>query len=230
MSLHGAYSSVIPGWYAGKEFSSDWTSVHFPVWIDVLQHFRERSCDVLEIGSWEGRSAVFFLEFLPLSRLTCIDTFGGGAENHASPTESCEIPQIERRFDTNLGAYGERVRKLKARSATALDSLVAGGAQYDVVYVDGSHMRDDAMIDSILAWRLLRPGGVMIWDDYAGGHDKRPAERVAPAIDAFLAWHFGEYVDVHRGYQIIIRRKAATSGWVVAYDPESGLAGAEIEQ
>lgn len=230
MSLQAADLNVISGWYAGKEFSSDWTSLHFPVWTEVLRHFRERSCDVLEIGSWEGRSAVFFLEFLPQSRLTCIDTFGGGAENHASPVESCQIPLIERRFDTNLGAYLQRIDKIKAHSVAALDRLVASGAQFDVIYVDGSHMRDDVMVDSILAWRLLRPGGVMLWDDYAGGHDKRPAERVSPAVDTFLAWHFGEYVEVHRGYQIIIRRKAAASGWVVAYDPDSGLAGAEIEQ
>lgn len=230
MSLHNDYLSVISGWYAGKEFSSDWTSLHFPVWIEVLRPFRERPCDMLEIGSWEGRSAVFFLEFLPLCRLTCIDTFGGGAENHASPTENSQIPLIERRFDANLAPYDRRVEKIKAHSVTALDRLVASGGQFDVIYVDGSHMRDDVMVDSILAWRLLRPGGLMIWDDYGGGHDKRPAERVAPAIDAFLAWHSGEYVEVHRGYQIIIRRKAATSGWVVAYDPESGLAGAEIGQ
>lgn len=228
MSLHTEDLSVISGWYAGKEFSSDWTSLHFPIWIGVLQHLRERPCDVLEIGSWEGRSAVFFLEFLPQSRLTCIDTFGGGAENHASLAESSQIPLIERRFDANLEPYAGRVEKLKARSVTALDGLVDSDARFDIIYVDGSHMRDDVMIDTLLAWRMLRPGGIMIWDDYGGGHDKRPHERVSPAVEAFLAWHFGEYVEIHRGYQIIVRRKAATTGWIVTYDPESGLAGAEI--
>src|SRR5689334_22074915 len=39
-------------------------------------------------------------------------------------------------------------------------------AVVDVIYVDGSHARNDVIVDSILAWRLLRPDGLMIWDDY----------------------------------------------------------------
>lgn len=208
MSFHNDYLSAVFSWYANKEFSSDWTSTHFPLWIAVLSNFRNRPCDVLEIGSWEGRSAVFFLEFLPQSKLTCIDTFGGGAENHASPLESCQIPLIERRFNSNLKSYMQRFEKIKARSVTALDSLAESGAAFDIVYVDGSHMRDDVMVDSILAWRMVRPGGLLIWDDYGGGAGKPARERVSPAVNSFLAWHMDEYIELHRGYQVIIQRKA----------------------
>ncbi|MGA3303684.1 MAG: class I SAM-dependent methyltransferase [Methylovirgula sp.] len=194
-------------WYAGKEFSSDWTSMHFPTWSLVLKHLCERPCEILEIGSWEGRSAIFFLEFLPQSRLTCVDTFGGGVENLASPTESREIPLIEKRFDANLGPYGPRVEKIKARSVTALDRLTEAHAAFDVIYIDGSHLRDDVMVDSLLAWPLLRPAGILIWDDYGGGQDKAASERVAPAVEAFLAWHLGEYSEISRGYQVIVQKK-----------------------
>jgi hypothetical protein len=207
MSLNDDYLDIVSRWYADKEFSSDWTSVHLPLWIAALSGFRDRPCDILEIGSWEGRSAIFFLEFLSQCHLTCIDTFGGGAENHASPSESCQIPMIERRFDANLSSYCGRYKKLKAHSVTALDQLVQAGAAFNVVYVDGSHLRDDVMVDSILSWRMVRPGGLMIWDDYGGGHDKPSCERVLPAVEAFLAWHFGEYIEIHRGYQVIIQRK-----------------------
>jgi hypothetical protein len=200
-------------WFAGKEFSSDWTSLHFPTWSLVLTHLRERPSEILEIGSWEGRSAIFFLEFLPQSRLTCVDTFGGGMENHASPAESREIPLIEKRFDANLRSYGERVEKIKARSVAALDRLTEARATFDVTYIDGSHLRDDVMVDSLLAWPLLRPGGILIWDDYGGGQDKASGERVAPAVEAFLAWHFGEYSEISRGYQVIVQKKPAGYGW-----------------
>lgn len=200
-------------WYAGKEFSSDWTSWHFPVWTNVLAHLREQACDVLEIGSWEGRSAIFFLEFLPRSRVTCVDTFGGGAENHANPTESCQIALIEQRFDANVRGYGSRAEKIKANSVAALTRLAQSAAAFDLIYVDGSHMRDDVMVDSLLAWPLLRPGGVLIWDDYAGGQDKAAAERVMPAVEVFLAWHFGEYVELHRGYQVMVQKKSVAGEW-----------------
>jgi hypothetical protein len=214
MSFYNDYLSAVPGWYADKEFSSDWTSLHIPIWIAVLRSFRDRPCDVLEIGSWEGRSAVFFLEFLLHCRLTCIDTFGGGAENHASPVESGQIPLIERRFDSNLKAYVPRFEKLKARSITALDALSQAGASFDIIYVDGSHMRDDVMVDSILAWRMVRSGGLLIWDDYAGGVGKPSPERVCPAVDSFLAWHMGEFIELHRGYQVIVQRRTPAQSWL----------------
>lgn len=102
----------------------------------------------------------------------------------------------------------QRFEKIKARSVTALDSLAESGAAFDIVYVDGSHMRDDVMVDSILAWRMVRPGGLLIWDDYGGGAGKPARERVSPAVDSFLAWHMDEYIELHRGYQVIIQRKA----------------------
>lgn len=226
MSVASDDLSALARWYAGKEFSSDWTSWHFPVWTNVLAHLREQPCDVLEIGSWEGRSAIFFLEFLPRSRVTCVDTFGGGTENHASPSESCQIPLIEQRFDANLRSYGPRAEKIKATSVEALTGLARSDAAFDLIYVDGSHLRDDVMVDSLLAWPLLRPGGVLIWDDYAGGQDKPAAERVMPAVEVFLAWHFGEYVELHRGYQVVVQKKPAAAEWAPPLD--SAFAASEL--
>ena len=47
-------------WYEGKDFTFDWTSWHFPNWVKLLRARRTRRLRVLEIGSWEGRSALFF--------------------------------------------------------------------------------------------------------------------------------------------------------------------------
>lgn len=33
-----------------------------------------------------------------------------------------------------------------------------------VVYIDGSHAAKDVIADAVLAWALLRPGGVLIFD------------------------------------------------------------------
>ena len=37
-----------------------------------------------------------------------------------------------------------------------------------VSYVDGDHTSEGAFLDGLLSWNLLRPGGVMIFDDYDG--------------------------------------------------------------
>lgn len=35
-----------------------------------------------------------------------------------------------------------------------------------LVYVDGGHSYDVCLADSLAAFRLVRPGGVVVWDDY----------------------------------------------------------------
>lgn len=193
-------------WFRGKEFSQDWTSPHFPVWSEVLAPLRERPCELLEIGSWEGRSAVFFLEFLPLSRITCIDTFGGSPEHFANAEWRASVPKIERRFDANLAGYHGRFEKIRARSATGLDSLLVSHRTFDVIYVDGSHRRDDVLIDTLSSWQMLKPGGTMIWDDYGGGKNLPDVERAKPAVDMFLEMYAGDFTLVRKHYQMIVRK------------------------
>jgi predicted O-methyltransferase YrrM len=41
----------------------------------LLHSLREKPARIFEIGSWEGRSALFFLNYLPLSNIVCIDPF-----------------------------------------------------------------------------------------------------------------------------------------------------------
>jgi cephalosporin hydroxylase len=184
-------------WYEGKAFTTDWTSGRLRRWSEMLENFVGQSPDVLEIGSWEGRSAIFFAEFLKPARLTCVDTFGGGAEHQGSST----LSGIEVRFDANTAAYAS-LEKKKMRSIEALDQFVREGRRYDVIYVDGSHDMDDALIDSVLCWRLLKVGGVIIWDDY------KWSAGMKRAIDLFLAYRGGEYQLLDRGWQVAARRTA----------------------
>jgi predicted O-methyltransferase YrrM len=193
-------------WFRDKAFTADWTSVNFTNWTTHLSRFRDRAPAVLEIGSWEGRSAIFFLEFLPLCRVTCIDTFEGGAE-HAD-FDKTVVSSIEARFDGNLASYGQRVRKIKARSLPALDRLAQDHEAFDLIYIDGSHTRDDVLIDSVLAWRLLAPDGVCMWDDYTWGlRDRAPADRPQPAIDAFLDLYCDELQILHEEDQVIVEKR-----------------------
>src|SRR5262245_62040936 len=95
----------IASWYAGKSFATDWTSWHFPNWLQWLAPYRANTVRVLEIGSWEGRSALFFLNFLPRARLVCIDTFAGGQEHQAADDAADFLPQLEKTFDANTAPF-----------------------------------------------------------------------------------------------------------------------------
>jgi predicted O-methyltransferase YrrM len=183
-------------WFAGKQFTVDWASGNFGNWAKLLVHLREHKSRGLEIGSWEGRSAVFFLEYLPRCRLTCVDTFEGSAEHPKGSVDG-----IEHRFDANIATYGSRVEKIKMPSHAALAAMVEARRAFDFVYVDGSHKADDVWIDSTLSWTLLKEGGVIIWDDYEWyGHADPPR----PAIDRFLQQYRPEIL--HKGYQIAAKK------------------------
>jgi dTDP-4-amino-4,6-dideoxygalactose transaminase len=202
--MSASASNLWDPWFQGKDFTSDWSSTRFSTWVSVLAGFVDSDVKVLEIGSWEGRSAIFFLEYLPRSRITCIDTFEGSPLLRTIPRWSGEIAHSQRRFDSNLLPYGDRVEKIHACSLPALFSLSQSGRRFDVIYIDGSHDRDDVLMDSILSWRLLNPNGILIWDDYIHPGPRPP--RVA--IDAFLTMNAGEFVELHRGRQLIVCKRS----------------------
>jgi predicted O-methyltransferase YrrM len=188
-------------WFRDKEFTSDWCSGNFTLWRRVFSPLRRKPLRIIEIGSWEGRSAIFFANFFERATITCIDTFGGGSDHKAE-----QASRIEERFDRNLAAFGNRVEKIKGLSRQALDGLVAQQRRYDLAYIDGSHERDDVMADSLGVWSMLNPGGSIIWDDYRWGRNIPPEHRPQPAIDKFLREREDEYRLLSKGYQIIIER------------------------
>jgi predicted O-methyltransferase YrrM len=193
-------------WFSNKTFTTDWTSSNFSVWARHLVKFRDHAAHVLEIGSWEGRSAIFFLEFLPGCHITCIDTFEVRPEHTANA--GGVVSSIESRFDSNLVAYSGRVRKIKSRSLPALDQLAQASHTFDLIYIDGSHARSDVLIDSVLAWPMLKANGICIWDDYIwGAPDVPSAQRPQDAIDAFLDMHSEELQIRHSGAQIIVEKR-----------------------
>jgi len=191
--------TVPESWFAGCDFTTDWSSRAFGDWVQHLGDLRSRPIDILEIGAWEGRGSLFFLNFFEKSKLTALDIFTLGNEG---------------RFDANvLGKFANRTTKVKGRSTVELDCFALEGRTFDLIYLDGSHLRDDVMIDSILAWRLLKVGGHLIWDDYElvqamPGHFTYVDQDPKPAIDVFTSWHGGEMDILHRGYQVITKKTA----------------------
>src|SRR5947209_6894232 len=94
------------------------------------------------------------------------------------------------------------------RAVPTLDALGVKGRRFDVIYIDGSHRHDDILVDSLLAWPLLRVGGLMMFDDYRGGGDWPAKARPRHAIESFLALHC-EHRVVHARYQLYAVKTAA---------------------
>jgi predicted O-methyltransferase YrrM len=55
-------------------------------------------------------------------------------------------------------------------SSLVLPRLVENGEQFDLIYVDGSHLFEDVFIDAYYTARLLSEGGVVAFDDCRDAH------------------------------------------------------------
>ncbi len=171
---------------ARGSFRDEQSVANARTWEQFLQQLEGREARILEIGSFEGMSACYFLWRLPDAHVTCVDTFAGASSFVA---RGDDVSGLEAAFDQNVGLVdASRVRKIAADSAHALLELLDEGQRFDLVFVDGSDLALDVMVDACLSWQLLAPGGVMIFDNYIWrsplGED--PLFQPKPAVDAFL--------------------------------------------
>lgn len=196
----------IARWYDDKSFSADWTTWHFANWTQWLRPFRDKAVRVLEIGSWEGRSALFFLNYLPASRLVCVDTFGGNVEHALNPYFAALVPETERKFDANVAAFSGRVEKHKGPSSLILPQLAIASRRFDIAYIDGSHRAADVFSDAALTWPMVAKDGIVIFDDYEFDQMEGELERPKLGIDAFLAAIPGQYRLIHKNYQVALAK------------------------
>jgi predicted O-methyltransferase YrrM len=145
----------------------------------------------LEIGSFEGRSALWTLDAIlrknPVSRITCVD-----------PWRPWGATDYEKNFDHNIKDETQ-VIKCKGESREALPCLLS--CYYDGIYVDGSHITKDVIFDAEQSIRLLKPNGVLIFDDY----DWAPGG-VKQAVQSFWTEHRGQLRIVFMGYQAIFQK------------------------
>lgn len=208
------------GHAAQGQFQERWFDMNIVPWSVTFPKVFDRSDPVrmLEIGSWEGRSSLFFLTYFTQGQLTAVDTWAGSDEWHYHATP--DLQDLEARFDSNVASGGARVTKRKGSSLNVLPQLLAEQQKFDLIYVDGSHLADDAITDSINAWRLLNQGGIMIFDDVMWPAYPRARANTAWAIHQFLKYHIGEYKVLHAQYQIILQKKVAfvdgLANWVKA--------------
>lgn len=186
-------------------FTSDWFSHVEKTWLELVHQTKPRT--ILEIGSFEGRSACWMIDTIPAIvnggvQLTCIDAWEHEGRHPPGVGNAPRSNTVESRFDHNVSRAVRRavhpatVRKIRARSIYGLATLLAEGktGAFDMVYVDGGHSAPDVLADAVLAFRLLRVGGLLIFDDYLWNNAVEHPNDILwvpkPGIDAFMNVHW----------------------------------------
>jgi predicted O-methyltransferase YrrM len=180
------------------EFTVDWHTNHANNWRLIFQRLLPQPRKLLEIGSFEGRSAAWFMDnvFTPdaVGDVYCIDAWQTSVE-----FDNARISAAEARFDSNIEramkhAPHVKVHKIKQASRAALAQLLAEGhaESFDFIYVDGSHLANDVLTDLVFAFALCKLGGVIVCDDYLWRQGSNPAATPKLAIDSFVNCFLGK--------------------------------------
>lgn len=145
---------------------------------------------ILEIGSYEGAAACYLIEKLGKNNFLevhCIDTW---EESDGLAKEEALI--VEKRFDYNMQLAVNRSQnktkhfKYKSQSHLVLSKMIADGVgDFDLIYVDASHYAVDVLTDAVLSFKLLKAGGILIFDDYLWAGDENIVYYPKIAIDSF---------------------------------------------
>ena len=177
-------------------------------WQELTQPFVGTQMRILEVGSFEGSSTTWILDHLmdhEGSRLTCVDTFVGSPE-HATP--DIHLDGLEGRFLSNvaLAKNHDKLRVLKGTSAERLVQLRAEQAEFDLIYIDGSHTATDVLQDVALAWPMLKEQGTIVLDDYNWAPFQQDFYAPKIAIDAFLRCNAPTLTWFERNGQVWVRK------------------------
>lgn len=192
------------------EFTEHWFEWGEKVWAHLILHLPAR-LTMLELGAFEGRASVWIGANM-LTRggeLVCVDTWEGSEEH-----TDLDFAAVEHRFERNQRLFHERhadrrITKIKATSHAYLAAAQERAkATFDFIYVDASHTARDVLTDACLAWPLLKPGGIMAFDDYLWTGVPNVLHQPKIAVDAFTTIFSEDLRVVQSGYQMIVQKRA----------------------
>ncbi len=146
---------------------------------------------IIEVGSWMGLSTVSMARALKQNgffdtAIICVDTWLGSIEHWVEDQWRPKLeltngyPSFYKNFISNilLTGHADDIVPLPMPSLMGARFLALHNIRADVIYVDGSHDKDDVYRDVSAYWELLAPGGVLFGDDF-------PLPGVAASVTRF---------------------------------------------
>ena len=130
----------------------------------ICQHLS--AMKVFEIGTYTGSSTLAIaMHTSPDAQVFTID-LPPQARRTKHPVENGDITGVDyvvgEHYRSN--GYERKIKQLYGDSAEF--DFGSFAASMDIVFVDGNHEYENVKADTVNAFKMVRPGGVIIWDDY----------------------------------------------------------------
>lgn len=166
----------------------------------------------LQIGAFTGDASVWLLDNILGGDgvLIDVDTWQGSDEpaHHAM-----DFAHVERVYDrrTAEAQRADRLFKWKVSSETFFARFGAAhdpDGAFDFIYIDGDHTAYGVLNDAVNAYRVLKVGGLLAFDDYLWHSGKGIHHDPGLAIDAIGAIYRDRLEVIEGGAQVWFRRVA----------------------
>ncbi len=129
----------------------------------ICKHVRPRK--VFEIGTYTGSTTLMMAKNTPYeTEIFTLDLDPSQRETHKHGLGIGGLPAFAVGSAYQGLPFTTKVHQLFGNSVTFDYSPFA--ASIDLVLIDADHTYDFVKVDTANAFKLLRPGGIIIWDDY----------------------------------------------------------------
>lgn len=151
-----------------------------------------RPMKIAEIGCFEGFGTQKIYSKLcsnELSKLYCIDPWDDVYVKDSTIFNNFEgnhwFNNQFAKFQNNTKDMQDKLVLCRGYSTTVLPTLEPGS--FDLIYIDGDHSANQVYIDAKLSLPLLKPGGILLFDDYIWSYkgDGGPCEGINKFLSEF---------------------------------------------
>jgi predicted O-methyltransferase YrrM len=172
-------------------------------WRDIIpDSFADKPVNYLEIGAFLGANVISVDRTFcrhPESRIFCIDPWSDYSEYNEYTGEQESNFEL---FTENTQCIDPKKLIVKrGLSQTEIPKLLDN--YFDLIYIDGNHKPEFVLEDAVLAFRKLKVGGYMIFDDVGWAGDLGPLK----GIEGFC---HGYYLRIEqlgvKNYQCFVRK------------------------
>lgn len=186
--------------FENTNFSNRWFYQNV-LYIDLfLRHQKNQINNILEIGSYEGQSAFFFLKYFKNSSIICVDIW----EDQESNYKNINFKNIEETFDKNLYNLKSRIIKQKKTSNFFFKTNIK--KDFDLVFIDGSHYIKHVYQDAVNSFKCLKLGGYILFDDYLFNYRSQINSHPIFAINKFLK-KYRKKIEIIAVYRQVLIKK-----------------------
>lgn len=163
-----------------------------PAFAELLSKVKPQR--IIEVGTWKGGSAIHMAGLVKqqglAAQIICVDTWLGAVEfwtDQSDPERyqalKCRngYPTVYYQFLANVIHRGCQDVIVPFPQTSTIGALWFRrfGVTADLIYIDGSHEEDDVYADLVSYWDLVRPGGVLVGDDWGWDGVRLAATRFA---------------------------------------------------